>query len=194
MFRVAAVTAALVPVMLTGIHPAVAASDLRSAALTASDAPPGYSGPHTKVFAHYKKTLKLKVGKKGQASCKVMPQLKAGWKQGMLQDFTGASFLNVFEMCAFLQATTAQAHRAFIADMNGTKKQAAKTPGVTVTNPVVGNEAIEVGGSQSGFATYELIFRRDNTLIELVYLGGSSYTQSTFTSIGITVDTRLQSS
>jgi hypothetical protein len=167
---------------------------LRAIALQPSDAPPGYSGPHTRVFRHYKKTLKLKVGKKGQASCHVLPQLKTGWKQGMLQDFTGASFLNVFEMCAFLQSTAAQAHTAFAAEEASVKKQVAKTHGLTLYVPDIGNEAIEVGGAQSGFATYEMIFRRDNALIELVYLGGSSYAQTTFTTLGSTVDTRLQSS
>lgn len=194
MFRVIAVVAALVLVMLAGIHPAVAASDLRPAALKASDAPPGYTGPHTKLFLHYKKTLRLKQGKKGVASCKVNPRLKTGWKQGLLQDFTGPSFLAVFEMCGFLQTTAAQAHAAYAADVADLKKRLAKTTGLTLTNPAIGNEAVEIGGAQSGFATYEMVFRRDNALIELVYLGGSSYTQSAFTSVGTTVDTRLQSS
>jgi hypothetical protein len=62
-----------------------------------------------------------------------------------------------------------------------------------ITHPSVGDEAIEITGAQSGFATYELVFRRDNVMIELVYLGGSSYTPATFTAVGTTVDSRLQS-
>jgi hypothetical protein len=178
---------------VAGIQPAAAASDLRPAALQASDAPPGYTGPHTKLFRHYKHHLTMKVGKSGEASCNALPQLKAGWRQGMLQDFTGPGLLNVFEMCAFLQETATQAHAAYVAGLKGVTKQAAKTKGLIITHPSVGDEAIEITGAQSGFATYELVFRRDNVMIELVYLGGSSYTPATFTAVGTTVDSRLQS-
>jgi hypothetical protein len=184
---------AIVLVLLAGARPAVAASGLRTVGLQASDAPPGFSGLRTKVFLHYKRVLKLKVGK-GTASCKVLPQLKAGWRQGMLQEFRGPSFLSVFELCGFLQGAAAQAHVAYTSDVAQLEKAVTKTTGLTVTNPSIGNEAIEIGGAQSGFATFEMVFRRDNALIELVYLGSSSYTQSAFTSTGTAIDSRIQSS
>lgn len=193
MRRTLIVIAALVLASPAGIRPAAAASDLRAAALQASDAPPGYTGPHTKLFLHYKHHLKMKVGKSGEASCDVLPQLKAGWKQGMLQDFTGPSMFTVFEMCAFLQGSAAQAHAAYAAGVKDVKKQVSKTRGLTVTHPSIGNDAVEVTGAQSGFATYELVFRRDNVMIELVYLGSSGYTPATFTQVATTVDSRLQS-
>lgn len=193
MTRTLTLIAALTVIVLGGgVRPAVAASDLRSAALHAADAPPGYTGPHTKIFMHYKHHLKMKIRKSGEASCDVLPQLKAGWKEGILQDFTGPSVLNVFEMCGFLQGTAAQAHSAYAAGVKELKKQVARTSGLTITHPSIGNEAVQIGGTQSGFATYELVFRRDNAMIELVYLGSSSYTAATFTGVGSGVDTRLQ--
>lgn len=191
--RTLALIVTLVLISVAGTQSVTAASGLSSAALQQSDAPPGFTGPHTKMFPRYKRHLKMKIGKGGEANCDVLPQLKAGWKEGMLQDFTGPSLLSVFELCGFLQGTAAEAHTAYAAGVKGIKKQVAKTSGLTITRPVIGNEAIEVTGSQSGFATYEMIFRRDNVMIELVYLGSSGYTPATFTQVATTVDSRLQS-
>jgi len=188
LIAIAAVSAAL----LAGIGPARAASDLHVAMLHASDAPKGYSAPKTKFFSHYAPHLRIKLGKNGSASCDAQPQLKSGWKQAMLQYFGGPNFLSVFEVCGYLDTSTGQTHAAYLADVASSKRQAKATPGLTSSSAAIGNEALQVSGSKGGFATYEIIFRRDNALIEMVYLGNATYKMSQMLATAHVIDSRLK--
>jgi hypothetical protein len=58
--------------------------------------------------------------------------------------------------------------------------------------PKVGDESLAVGGTQSGIGIYAMIFRHQNALINLIYVGPGSFTPSRFGNLAALTNSRLR--
>jgi len=165
--------------------------------LQASEAPAGFSNPHIAVFSQYVKKLKVKTKTKGMpglgnSSCDADASLKAGWKQGMIESFDSSSLLLTFEVCGFPQNTVKQATAVFQTVVTSAQKSLKSTKGAKVLKlPTVGNQSLAIGDSSQGLALWVLIFRHDNAIVDVLYLGPATFSTAKLVQTAQLVNSRL---
>jgi hypothetical protein len=164
--------------------------DVRSGLLRATDLPAGsgLSGPQVKVYTGFTAAMKATGN-----SCSQSPAMRASWRQGVIETFTGSSF-SVLTLCANRFAAPDGAHAAYAAEVAA---GASTVKNWKIVSSRVGDESLAVVGSQAGGAGpwsrgYVGIFRHSNVVESILYVGDSRLTWSQFERLESLVDARLR--
>jgi hypothetical protein len=173
-------------------------SDLRPAALTTADAPAGYTHPHLKVYSHFLRKMTIKTrntgGLKGTStsSCNVAKSFQAdGFQSGMIEVFRTKAFLEALQLCGYLFTGDTGAHTAFSSESARLQKQATKNGYTPLAGATVGDESIGMTATSQGLSVYVIIFRHANALIEIAYIGPSTYAADQFVQAATGSNSRL---
>jgi hypothetical protein len=162
-----------------------------------SDAPPGLSTPHSRIYTHFtrKMTVATKtagVPGKGTTDCTVLASFAHdGWIQGLVEGFDSDSFLHTLSLCASAFQTPQGAHTAYAAARTDLVHYLKKHHLHSTPIPSIGAESSGYAASQGGLELGQIIFRHDNAVVVLIYIGPSSYSFNNLIALAQTTDRRL---
>jgi hypothetical protein len=170
---------------------------LRSAIMLPSDAPPGLSTPHSRIYTHF--TGKMKVATKtagvpgkGTTDCPVPASFAHdGWIQGLAEGFDSDSIFHVLSLCASAFQAVQGARAAYSATRTDIIRYLKKHHLHSTSIAPIGAESFAYGASQGALVVGEIVFRHDNALVQLYYIGPSTYSIDSFVALAQRTDRRL---
>lgn len=184
---------------------ALAADQLRGAVLRPSDAPAGFSHPHVKMYTHFRTRLEVPMragGARSSGAC-ALPRSFARyeWRRGLIEAFDVSHPPMTLELCASLFKTPRDAHAAYV-----DYSRATLAPLITYDRmkrlPIrgIGDEAMAVGGPAAtcncggmrATEEYGLVLRQGTVVVDLAYVGPSSFAPAQFVRLGYRIDSRLR--
>jgi hypothetical protein len=171
--------------------------DLRSAMMSTSDAPPGLSNPHSRIYTRFARKMQVTtktagIPGKGSTNCPLPASYASdGWTQGLVQGFDSDSVLHLLSLCASAFQTAQGAHAAFAADAASLARYLKKHRLHPTAISPIGAESSAYGTSQSGFVVGQILFRHDNALVQLNYIGPATYSFSSFVALAQKTNRRL---
>lgn len=170
---------------------------LRSAIMFPGDAPPGLSTPHSRIYTQFTRKMKVAtktagVPGKGSTDCPVPASFAHdGWIQGLVEGFDSDQIFHVLSLCASAFRTVQGAHTAYAATRTDIVRYLKKHHLQFTSIPQVGPESFAYGAAQGQLVVGEIAFRHDNALVQLYYLGPSSYSFDTFVALARKTNQRL---
>jgi len=202
-FRWIAAIAPALLLILTATPAMASIGNIKSALLRPGDAPSGFSHPHVAMYTRFSEKMEVRTlaaGSQTMRSCEVPRSFaRQGWREGFIQAFDSTRSQTTLQMCVSLFKTARGAHAAYVYRTErqlklliklGEMKQLATTQ--------IGDESMTVGGGDlckcggmTAARTYEIVFRRDNALVDLAYQGASSFTQVGFERLAVRINSNL---
>jgi hypothetical protein len=170
---------------------------LRSAITTPSDAPPGLSTPHSRVYTRFTRKMRVPTKTtglpgKGSTDCPVPASFGPdGWIQGLVEGFDSDSILHVLSLCSSAFQTPQGAHTAYASTIADATRYLKKHHLHSTSIAPVGAESFAYGASQGGLVLGEIVFRHDNALVQLYYIGPATYSFVSFVALAQRTNRRL---
>jgi hypothetical protein len=171
---------------------------LRSALMLPSDAPPGLSTPHSRIYTHFTRKMKVAtktagVPGKGTTDCPLPASFAHdGWIQGLVEGFDSDQIFHVLSLCASAFRTVQGAHTAYATTRADIARSMKKQHLHFTSISPVGAESFAYGAAQGQLAVGAIAFRHDNALVQLYYLGPATYSFDTFLGLARKTNQRLQ--
>lgn len=178
-------------------------ADLRAVAVSQHAAPAGFGHSHLHLYRRFQTTLHVKDmagGVPTDSTCVLPSSIRTGWKEGLLQAFDRPGIQYALQLCAARYNTVAHAHAAYRTWLEGSIAPRIK---MRLAGKVgaghIGNESIGLSTAPDkcpcgrlGNGTYELLFRRGTTVVDVTYLGPFSYAWSKFARLVRGTDRQLR--
>jgi hypothetical protein len=169
-----------------------AAPDLRASALTAHDAPPGFTTPHVKVYSAFTDEMAVTVhGPSGSVSTTCLMSgttARAGWAQGLVEGFDTTVLTSHLRVCGLVLKSSGQA-AAFYTDEAGNVASHIKI-GLETALPAHIGDLSTAGKSNH---SYEIVFRKGTAVIEIDYASysGKPIAAARFLKLARTMSARI---